>query len=76
MAKTNLEKMKEIVEKLGEDYSVYENYSGRFMFGKKCLGIVGPNVEAIKSAASKKGFKRASIDNMGLNMIIYWPHIQ
>ena len=32
--------IRQFVEQSGDEYSIYENYSGRFMFGEKCLGIV------------------------------------
>ena len=76
MPKSNLEKLQDVVKKLGPDYSVYPNYSGRFMFGETCLGVVGPDVFEIKSATRKKGFSNPVVDNMGLDFIVYWPRMK
>ncbi len=73
MAKSNLEKLQDAVEKLGPKYSVYEGYSGRCMFGDVCLGIVGPDIAEIKRVAK---FKGARTDNMGLDYIVYWPDLK
>ena len=32
--------IREFCEIHSDKYSVYENYSGRFMFGAKCMGII------------------------------------
>lgn len=32
--------IRQFVEQSGDKYSIYENYSGRGMFGRKCLGVV------------------------------------
>lgn len=74
--KTWLEKAQEVVEELGPSYKVYQGYSGRFMFGKKCLGITGPSTATIIEAAARKGFRKAVTDNMGLDYIVYWPPIE
>ncbi len=76
MEKTSLQKAQEIVEKLGDGYSVYEKYSGRCMFGDTCLGIVGPNSSLIIYATKRRGFKNHRTDNMGMNYIVYWPYIK
>lgn len=51
---------------------VYRGYSGRCMYGAKCIGIVVPGCNA---AALKKRIRGASVDSMGLDMIVYWPEI-
>jgi hypothetical protein len=76
MAKSFTEKAQEIVDSWGDDYSVYKEYSGRFMFGDRCLGIVGPDPSKIVERARRRGFKKAKTDNMGLDYIVYWPHIK
>lgn len=35
--------IRQFVEQSGDKYSIYENYSGRGMFGRKCLGVVVKN---------------------------------
>ena len=61
-------------------YSPY--YSGRFMFGRDCVGIVtdhpledyGKLVSFMKEYG--RTLPRPSQDNMGLSTIIYWTDIQ
>lgn len=72
---TALLRAKQIVEKLGEEYSVREGYSGRGMYGKSCLGIAGPDLMEIQHEASVYGLGVAKTDSMGLNYIAYWPKI-
>jgi hypothetical protein len=76
MPKTFTQKAQEIVEQLGDNYQIYEGYSGRFMFGRTCLGITGPDPTKIRGKAYKRGFGRGKIDNMGVDYIVYWPQIK
>jgi hypothetical protein len=69
---------------LNLDVSIYESYSGRFMFGETCFGLVSENKEQIPfilghlvptdfcelSLDLMKVFK---VDNLGLNYITYFP---
>ena len=70
-------------------YSIYENYSGRGMFGRKCLGVV------VKQGYSFMDFiinltrylddndvedadfklEGATYDNLGLDTVVYFPNI-
>lgn len=73
-----------------DKYSVYENYSGRFMFGAKCIGVVvrrGNSYMEMIMHLTKfldgKGyideellFEGVSIDELGLDSIVYFPKIQ
>jgi hypothetical protein len=55
--------------------TVYENYSGRFMFGDTCYGVVCEPFtvkDAIKQG-NKRRLGTARTDNLGLDMIVYWP---
>lgn len=70
-----LEDAKKIVETAEQDDSgitLYENYSGRGMFGKKTAGVVGNRTE-IEDAAEQAGVNVSLFkwDNMGLDMIAY-----
>ncbi len=49
-----------------EGYAIDFSYSGRCMFGSRCPSIVC-------DSAAEFGFKGASIDNMGLQYVIYMP---
>lgn len=72
-----------------EQYELYENYSGRCMFGRSCLGVV------IKQGYSFMDFiinltkymdnydvddidfklEGATYDNLGLDTVVYFPNI-
>jgi len=71
-------------------YSLYEGYSGRGMFGKKCLGVVvrsGDSFMAFLIELTKyldeQGVEDSdlvlegvSYDELGLNTVIYFPNIK
>jgi hypothetical protein len=69
-----------------DEVSVYKNYSGRGMYGKTCLGVVGSSDDLLKVvvAASRinpdlydeHNMSELSQDNMGLDYIWYWRHIK
>lgn len=72
-----------------EKYEIYENYSGRGMFGRKCLGVV------VKQGYSFMDFiikltkymddnnvddvdfklEGTTYDNLGLDTVVYFPNI-
>ena len=72
-----------------DQYELYEKYSGRCMFGRKCLGII------VKQGYSFMDFiinltkymdnngvedtdfslEGASYDSLGLDTIVYFPYI-
>lgn len=55
---------------------ISENYSGRGMFGETCVGIICPNaIECIEFAANV-GLTGARSDNMGKELIVYWPNLK
>lgn len=70
-------------------YSLYEGYSGRGMFGRKCLGVVvrsGDSFMAFLIALTKyldeQGIEdmdceleSASYDDLGKDTIVYFPRI-
>lgn len=41
------------------------DYSGRFMYGRKCPAVV--------CGSGQFGFKGCRVDNMGLDMVYYMP---
>lgn len=70
---TNQEKVRRVAEEVGG--KVREKYSGRFMYGKTCMGIVcGYPIEAIE-VAGELGLRGARQDSMGLSYIVYWPTV-
>ena len=59
--------------------TLYPDYSGRGMFGQKCVGLVTPTPEDVVTviqAAKRRGLSGHMRDAMGLGAIVYWPHIQ
>ena len=73
---TNDERIAAIRETAIEvDGSVYENYSGRSMFGRSCYGIVCGDKTACIEAAARRGLVGAKTDAMGHDFIVYWPHV-
>lgn len=66
------------------DGEIYEDYSGRGMFGKSCLGITVENLEKSLFKLGKESLNYDfyqelewfRTDNMGRSYIIYFPKIQ
>lgn len=70
--------VKEIIEEVADlvDGKVYENYSGRGMYGRNCMGIVcEETLECVEEAAAM-GLRGAQVDSMGLSSIVYWPRLE
>lgn len=57
-----------------DDVTVYENYSGRGMYGEKCHGITGSDFIAIIETAASCGLTGAKYDSLGRDYIVYWPN--
>lgn len=74
MDTNKIDGLKRLAERKGWEYR--NDYSGRFMFGDRCVGICGPNATAIIESAARLGVKGARTDNMGLDYIVYWPSLQ
>lgn len=53
-----------------------DDYSGRWMFGKTCVGIICDNAYSCIEAAAAQGIRGARTDNMGRSYIVYWPSIK
>jgi hypothetical protein len=72
-----------------DEYKLYENYSGRFMYGAKCLGvIVSGNCSYMEFLLHLTRYMRdndvdddtlelegVSVDSLGLDSIVYFPRI-
>jgi hypothetical protein len=65
--------LEKIAEQLGD---LYPDYSGRFMYGARCVGIVTSNPMKVIEEASANGIRGALTDNMGKDTIVYWPHVK
>lgn len=74
-----------------EDITIYPDYSGRGMFGRQCIGVVGspsdlvrfitdviPRIESSDDelGAQASAWLYLQKDDMGLDSIFYWPNIQ
>lgn len=82
------ELIKEFCE-INEGYSFYGDYSGRFMFGKKCVGIVVNREYSYMNMLIQLTrfleendvddvdleLSNPAIDEMGLDTIVYFPNI-
>ena len=68
--------LEEVICEVGDENSrIYEGYSGRGMYGVECFGVVVPSrqyIQAVEAAASR-GLFGAKVDQMGRDMIVYWP---
>lgn len=51
------------------------SYSGRGMYGERCLGITTKQPNSVIEDAGAAGIKGARQDSMGLSTIVYWPNI-
>lgn len=80
----------DVISIVTDEENVVTDYSGRGMYGERCLGIVTPNsMELIASILEEINFQKDSkslidefsqmirnckIDNMGYNYILYFPY--
>jgi hypothetical protein len=67
----------DVVMKIGSKpgREIEDMYSGRFMYGATCYGIITSNPDNVAREAHLAGLKGEKYDNMGLQFIVYWPHI-
>ncbi len=82
--------VREFCEQNEDNYYVYENYSGRGMLGKKCLGIVVRNGNSYMKMMmeltkyldenefddSALEFEGVAVDDLGLDAIVYFPRME
>ena len=72
-----IDKLREVARKNGWEFQ--DAYSGRYMFGRKCVGIVGPSSDEIMKAVVLDSVTVAFTgwlqDTMGFEVIVYWPSI-
>lgn len=69
----------DMIRKLAKKYGeLRTDYSGRGMFGRKCMGIVTSDPEGLIVAMKrrKRELRSPGCDNMGLDCIVYWPDIE
>ncbi len=82
--------VEEFCECNADKYYIYENYSGRGMFGRRCVGIVVRNGSFYMKMLMKltkyfeaKGFddvnfelEGMAVDELGLETIVYFPNME
>lgn len=71
-------KTADIIRKIAEDGfgKIYEDYSGRGMYGKTCIGIYTDDPTRCIEEAASRGVRGAQRDNLGKEYIVYWPSIK
>lgn len=68
-----IEILKIVAFKVGGD--IRKGYSGRFMHGAQCYGIVCDDQIGCIEWAAEHGLEGANWDDMGKQYIVYWPSI-
>lgn len=73
--KKTLDEAIEILQEVADDMggTVRTDYSGRFMYGAECIGIVCENDTECMELAAEKGLTGSKTDNMGKRYIVYYP---
>lgn len=63
---------KKLIQRIERTGRVARPYSGRFMYGKNCVGVA-LNRWDIGKDLPQKG---KQIDSLGLGTIVYWPDVE
>lgn len=75
----NIQQMISIANEMnnkGYECRFVDNYSGRGMYGKTCVGFITDDVFEVECRVKERGIKaKAYEDNMGLSYIVYYPSI-
>lgn len=75
-----MDKCKELLKSIAKQYDgkLFPNYSGRRMYGKTCLGIVCSiyELDNLIQTAVENGLPEPETDNLGFEMIAYWPSLK
>ena len=71
--------IKQAVQEFGEDARFRNSYSGRGMYGSKCVGVEGSMNAVLGTLATVEDqydrawlAENAEFDSMGFNVIAYW----
>ena len=72
-----MSKLDKVLDLCGEyDLELYEDYSGRNMYGQVCVGVEGDSYDVDGATGElRKILGENRQDSMGLGKIIYWPSI-
>ncbi len=82
--------VREFCEQNIDKYYIYENYSGRGMFGRRCTGVVVRNGNSYMSMLMELTrflcdndfddltleFEGVSTDDLGMDTIVYFPYMK
>ena len=71
MDKAKAEKIVAMLQDEGFTARVYDDYSGRGMYGKTTTAVVSNDLSRALAVAGKKGVKRPQWDQLGKGYIIY-----
>lgn len=85
-----IECIRKFCDENSEKYSIYEGYSGRGMYGRRCLGIVVSHgysymdmlvkltqyLDKNECEDEELELEGVSVDELGLDIIIYFPKIE
>jgi hypothetical protein len=68
----NAQAIVEFLEDQGDEASVYEDYSGRGMYGRTTAGVVASEVSDVTYAMGRLGIEDSrNSDSMGRDVIVY-----
>jgi hypothetical protein len=65
-------KMEALVSRLEKVGLNPRSYSGRFMYGKRCVSVSVDFLSEL-GKGTPKGYK---VDNLGLGYVAYWPEVE
>ena len=71
---SNLDKIRQIADEVGG--TVTEDYSGRHMYGARCVAIDCSDELDVIERAAVHGLERPRIDHLGKGFICYWPDVK
>lgn len=59
-----------------DDYSLSNTYSGRFMYGERCLSLSTRDryvLSTLEEQLESLDIPMGRVDSMGMGLVIYWP---
>lgn len=66
-------KTQELIRKIAATGREARSYSGRFMYGRYCVGVALEQYDSGSDLPLKKSQRR---DSLGMGQIVYWPHLE
>jgi len=65
--------VRDLADAIGAE--IYGSYSGRGMYGKRCIGISCDDSNDVMSSYKEFNLPRPSVDQLGRGYICYWQNI-